>query len=78
MKRTNVTQAVSNTAAATHFSAVAQILGASPVATGNFPIPKGPSSQQNSAPPGSFSDVVNVHKPIFEGKTVIDVPDCYC
>ena len=78
MIRTNVTQAVANTASATHFSAVAQISEASQVATGNFSIPKGPSSQQKSAPPGSSSDVVNVHKPISEGKAGIDVSDCDC
>ena len=78
MIRTNVTQAVANTASATHFSAVAQILGASQVATGNVSIPKGPSSQQKSAPPGSSSDVVNVYKLMCEGLAGIDVPDCNC
>ena len=78
MIRTNVTQAVANTAAATHFLAAAQISGASPVATGNCSIPKGPSSQQKSSPPGSSSDVVNVLKPISEGKAGIDVSYCDC
>ena len=78
MIRTNVTQAVANTAAATHFSAVEQISGASPVTTGNFSIPKGPSSQQKSAPPGSSSDVVSFHKQVSEGKAGIDVSDCDC
>ena len=78
MIRTNVTQAVANTAAATHFSAVAQISGASPVATENFLIPKGPSSQQKSAPPGSSSKLINVHKPMTQGKAGIDVSDCDC
>ena len=63
MIRANVTQAVANSAAATHFSAVAQISGASPVATGNFSIPKDPSIQRKFAPPGSSSDIVNVHIP---------------
>ena len=78
MMRTNVIQSVANTAAATHFSAVAQISGASPVATGNFSITKGPSSQQKSAPPGSSSELVNVHKPMTQGKAGIDVSDCDC
>ena len=78
MIRTNVTQAVANTAAATHFSGVAQISGASPVATGNFSFLKGPFSQRKSAPPGYSSELVNVHKPMTQGKAGIDVSDCDC
>ena len=77
MIRTNVTQSVSNTVAATHSSAVAPIPGVSPVATGNCSIPKAPSGQQKSAPLGSSaSDAVNVHRPTTQGNTGIDV--CYC
>ena len=78
MIRNNVTQAVANTASATHFLAVAHISGASPVATGNFSIPKGPSSQQKSALPSSSFELVNVHKPMTQGKARIDVFDCNC
>ena len=78
MIRANVTQAVANSAAATHFSAVAQISGVSPVAMENFSIPKGPSSHQKSEPPSSYSKLVNVHKPMTQGKAEIDVSDCDC
>ena len=77
MIRTNVTQAVSNTAFPTHSSDVAQIPGVSPIATGNFSIPKAASGQQKSAPPGSSAfDAVNVHRPTTQGNTEID--ECHC
>ena len=76
---TNITQSVSNTAAATHSSAVAPIPGVSPVATGNFFIPQGLFNQLKSAPPGSSaSDAVNVHRPITQGNTKIYVCHCGC
>ena len=79
MIRINVTQSVSNTVYPTHCSAVAPIPGVSPVATGNFSIPQGPSNQLKSAPPGSSaSDAVNVHKSLTQGNTGINVCHCGC